>query len=429
MISLVNISYPAIDRNKALEASRTIKDEISRINYHFVKKWFDIAEHPLNYILIPTVMDVLGYSTCSFMTSYDLTRMATVSEEGKSLNNYDVLMQNQEQVRHIEETIKGSIIGLWQATMFEFVHRRNVVVVPDNSEVDHWAVIYFGCQNVVVASNSIFNLTSAREAFDNPRPLDDTMWLDFHDLAHLLDVTLKGNDSSLETIKSLPSGSIFNTPQDLMHIMSVDDPKSSFCLFLGLSQGLFDEALSLRSLLDGKIHHKCEDYIVDHIGENIKLYLLGQKPINTFNTSFYQIPNGQYEIRPDNFIRARELALIGEANLGEGNVVWLEQYIFNRAVDKSLSCLEIVESIHQQGELSYKQWRVIYRQMGIIEGIYRTVSELSAPGQRYSYGPESELLAMLKERLQTYRGESSHDLFAPISNGGRFEYASRGGIN
>jgi hypothetical protein len=426
-LNQVNISYPTIDIKAALKASRSIKDEIDRINYMFVKRWFDIKDHPANYILIPTVVDVLGYSTCSFMTTYDLSRVATISEEGKCSNQYEVLMQNKEQVRHIEETIKGSINGLWQATMYEYVHCRNVTVVPDNSEVDHWAVIYFGTRNVVVASNSIFNLSSAREAFDNPRPIDDTMWLDFHDLAHQLDVTLK--DSSIDTIKSLPSGSIFNTPQDLMHIMSADDPKSSFCLFLGLSQGLFDEALSLKGLLDGNIHPQFEDYIVNHIGENIKLYLLGQKSITAVNTSFYQIPDVQFEIQPHEYIRARELALIGEANLGEGNVVWLEQFMFNRGIDKNMSCLEIVELIHQQGELSYKQWRVIFRQMGIIEGIYRAVEELSQPGQRYSWGPESELLALLKVRLQTYRGESSQDLFAPISNGGNFEFASRGGIN
>jgi hypothetical protein len=389
----INITYPTVNRADALNNSRVIKDEINAIHLTHVRQWFNIPDHALNDLLIPAVINIIGYSTCSFITAYDLDRIVMVGNKSQSL--FEILMDNQDQVRHIESVLKPSIIGLWQATMYQFVRNRNVMVVGDNSEVDHWAAIYFGPHNIVVAANSIFNLGSAEEAFLNPRSVDTTMWLDYHDLAHLLDVVIGGNNTTFDAIKDFTSESIFNTPQDLMHIMSADDPKSSFCLFLGLSQGLFDEALRFKGMLDGNIHHEYENVIVDHIAENIKKYLLGQKPIKILNTSYYDIPEKTFQINLQDYTRARELALIGEANLGEGKVVWLEQYMFNRSVDKSLSCIEIVESIQDQGELSYKQWRVIFRQMGIIEGIYRAVVYLSQQGERYSYGPESELLSML----------------------------------
>ncbi|MGL4757960.1 MAG: hypothetical protein ACRCXZ_01375, partial [Patescibacteria group bacterium] len=291
-----------------------------------------------------------------------------------------------------------------------------------NLEIDHWAAVFVSSHTVVVADNSIYSLNSYQEAFFDVRLTENTMWLDFHDLAHNLDVCLQGGVSCFTGDKV--NGSVFNTPSDLIHIMSADNPKSSFALFLAISQTLFDDYLSKVGKLDLMIHKEEESNLVDYIGSQVKEYLLGRISIQPTNTSYYEIPSTVFCL--DSELKARELTLIGEANLGEGFVVWLEQYLFCRSVYKNHGFFNIVDQINESNGLNYKQWRVIYRQMGIIQGILLTAQFLIQPGNRYSYGPERLLLLDLIERVRTYRFEGTEDLFSSVSIGGKHEFSTRG---
>lgn len=432
----LQVKYPQFDKKKAIEYSRIIKDEMEQYKQEVLYQYLGLTNlTDDDKIIWSSVIDVLGYVGASFLTYYDLCKEVNgqklihflVENESKVLEVEQKLRNRQRDLQSLGRVLTGPVDDVWQYAFHRFANSRTVQVEPDNTEIDHWAVITMRPNKSFYAANSIFNFPTAEQAFLETRSTAGNMHVDFHDLAHYLDILFQGPIKP-QSLKVKEKIGLFNTPSDLEHIMSADDPKSSFFLFLGMSQQVFDQYLEINNIDDEEIRPELTVNLLLHISHQIRKYLLGEIEIEAKNSSFYPISPGKYRINSQNHIKIRELALIGEANLGEGRVVWLEQYIFIRGLNPNLSVIDKAKSIYNQGPLSYKQWRVIIRQMGIIEGILQAVQFLSSPGQRYAYGLENTLAKELIKRLITYRGSLSQDLFNEIGNKGQFETATRSGF-
>ncbi|MGL4758026.1 MAG: hypothetical protein ACRCXZ_01710, partial [Patescibacteria group bacterium] len=161
---MVSFSYPTPNQNQAILKAGLITEEINCYILEVVKEFYSLPKHPYSEILIPAIVRVLGYSSTSLLTWYDLQSQVlpntTLLNCLKTEKDFVFQTINCFQQKANELGTTGIVDNIFQAVMWKFVNSRKVFVEKGNLEIDHWAAVFVSSHTAVVADNSIYSLNS-----------------------------------------------------------------------------------------------------------------------------------------------------------------------------------------------------------------------------------------------------------------------------